>query len=315
MLGRWVRSAAAVGLACAAATGAEAQSWRSTAPLEVGRAYLGAATVRDDIYVVGGGGILGPRPDVDAYDVVADHWRPMGPLPTPLEQFAIASSNATLFISGGLGADGAATAEAWKMTPGADERWTALPALPQPRAGHAMVWADDALFVFGGVGPGAKDVLELAPGAAVWRKVAALAAPRSGLAAHVYNNEIYVIGGLTGPGRASARVDVFNPKTKGLRRGPDLPTPRAGHVAGVIDGRLHVAGGRTTEPEQTVSSHHALSADGVWRNAPPLLTARFASASAVAGGRWYVLGGGSGGGFFTVFTATDAVEVYAPERR
>ncbi|MEL7030441.1 MAG: kelch repeat-containing protein, partial [Pseudomonadota bacterium] len=287
---------------------AQAQSWRSAAPLEVGRAYLGAAAIREDLYVVGGGGILGPRPDVDAYDVVADHWRPMGPLPAPIEQFAMAASEATLFVSGGLNDAGEPTDEVWKMTPGADERWTSLPALPAPRAGHAMVWLNDDLFVIGGIGQGAGRILKLATDATSWRSVAELAGRRSGLAAAVMDGQIYIVGGVSGGGAASSRVDILDPASGGLRRGPDLPEGRAGHVIGVLDGGLHVAGGRTTRPDQTIDSHYRLeTAGGGWRALPPLLNGRFASASAVAGDRWYVLGGGSGGGFFTVFTATDAV--------
>lgn len=307
------RAAAAAVFLVAMIVGAEAApGWRTAEPLEFGRAYLAAASLKDDIYVVGGGGILGPRNDVDAYDVVADHWRPMTPLPEALERFGLAAGPATLFISGGLANEGRAVSEVWKMTPGVNSRWTPLPSLPAARAGHAMVWINDALYIIGGLGENADRILRLGVDDEDWRVVGRLPESRSDIAAVAVGRDIYAIGGLSKMGGASRRVDVFDTRAGEVRRGPSLPDGRAGHVAANLGGVVHVAGGRTTQPERTLASHLKLAPGGAWATEAELLTARYAPAGAVAQGSWYVFGGGAGGGFLTVFTATDAVEIYQP---
>ena len=300
--------------ASAAMTGvAVGEEWSESAPLETGRAYLGAAVLGEDIYVVGGGGILGPRNDVDAYDTIANHWRPMPPLPAALERFAISAAGNRLILSGGVASDGEPSREAWSLDPSLSSEWRPLPSLPHARFEHAMVWRDGVTYLLGGDGKNARDVLALRDGANKWRRVSKAPNVRRYAMAVAMEGDIYLLGGEGKDGDPLARVDVYNLESEDWRRVADLPEPRSGIATGAVNGRLHVAGGRTGSPAKTLARHDIFDpATGEWIIAPDMPTARFATASAVVGDKWYVIGGGAGGGVFTAFTASDAVEVFAP---
>lgn len=283
--------------------------WRSGAPLEDGRAFLGAGAIGGELYVVGGKGVLGPQNKVDAYDVVADYWRPMPPLPTAVEQFAIASGGDAVYVAGGRHSDGKASREVWMLDGPSAVTWESLPSMPAARIGHAMAWIEGELFVVGGAGD--SSVIALNTDQRAWRKVADMPHPRLILSAVAIGSDLYVLGGVDAENRLSDRVDILDTKTGRWRSGPALPAPRAGFAAAVLDGEIHVAGGRGDEA--TLARHDVLDPEtGRWRSAAPLPTPRYAPASVVAAGRWFVIGGGSGIGFLTAFTASDAVEIYTP---
>jgi len=122
---------------------------------------------------------------------------------------------------------------------------------------------------------------------------------------------IYLVGGITAGGKLLDDVDVFDTVAQTWTSRASLPKPRAGLAAAVIDGRLHVAGGSTPDPAQTFNEHLSLGAGGnAWGTEPELPTARHSMAYALAGNKWYVMGGGSAAGFYTLFSAADAVESY-----
>jgi N-acetylneuraminic acid mutarotase len=135
---------------------------------------------------------------------------------------------------------------------------------------------------------------------------------RAFLAGATDGSKIYLVGGQVG-GKASGRLDIFTPATGAWTQGASLPTPRAGLTAGFVGGELHVAGGVSPDAMKTYANHDSYKPGAnTWTKDAPMPTARHSLASAVAGGKWYVIGGGVGAGFFTVFTATDVIEVYTP---
>jgi N-acetylneuraminic acid mutarotase len=122
-----------------------------------------------------------------------------------------------------------------------------------------------------------------------WRQDAPLPAPRSEVAAALAGGSIYVVGGFTPEGQASARVDAYSPATNNWRRLPDLPNAAHHPMAAGYRGRLYVVGGYTGAG-QPLSSAHVL-VNGRWSPLPSMPEPRAAAGAAFVGGRLYVVGG------------------------
>ncbi|MFZ9504015.1 MAG: malectin domain-containing carbohydrate-binding protein, partial [Cyclobacteriaceae bacterium] len=81
-----------------------------------------------------------------------------------------------------------------------------------------------------------------------WSKGPAIPRPRGSAGLVVYNDEFYLLGGITN-GHQNGWVkwmDKFNPTTLTWTELPDLPRERDHFQAGVIDGKIYLAGGRKT---------------------------------------------------------------------
>ena len=67
---------------------------------------------------------------------------------------------------------------------------------------------------------------------------------RSGIAAAVVNNQLWVFGGEDpGSFTINAEVEVYNPVTNTWRQLPDMPSPRHGIWASVIGNKVYMPGG------------------------------------------------------------------------
>lgn len=81
-----------------------------------------------------------------------------------------------------------------------------------------------------------------------WTKGPAIPRPRGSAAVVVFNNEIYMMGGIIN-GHQDGWVkwaDKFNPATGVWSQLPDLPRERDHFQAGVINGKIYLGGGRKT---------------------------------------------------------------------
>lgn len=317
MVLRWSRGALGAGVLglalCALTLQAQAGAWRDGRPMESARTQVQAAAVGGEVYVAGGISILGPRDDFEVYDPVADHWRALPALPKGSEMFGMAALGATIYVAGGITGQGTLSPsdDVWAFDTQTGQ-WRRAAALPAPRSGLVLAAARDSLFAIGGRGTGADRVLKL--DGQDWVPFGAPLSPqRTGHAVAVNGDKIYVVGGQSGGGDLLSRVDIFNAATGQWSQGPSLPRAAMAATAAVIDGRLHVAGGMVPDKRQTLSDHYVMNlASGGWSKDAALPTARQGLASAAVGGEWFVVGGGSGSGAYTVFTASDAVEVFRP---
>lgn len=292
-----------------------ADGWHEGAPMTTARAHAGAALLGEDLYVVGGGSASGPRALTEVYDTIGDIWRADVALPVGLEQFGMAASGGQIYVAGGYAAGGTRdapmleeSAATWVFDR-AVGGWRNVAPMPAPRVGLALVAIGDKLYALGGKGNDAARVFVYDPAADTWSVArASLPAPRSDAAIVALGHDIYVIGGLEG--RApSARVNILDTDTGTWRVGPPLPAPREGHVAAVLGGKIHVTGGQSLSPPKTFADHFVLEG-GAWVKAAPLPTPRHAAVAAATGGKLFVIGGSPGAGVFTVFTQSDAVDIY-----
>ncbi len=293
-----------------------AGTWTQNSRMTEGGILLQAASDGSNIYVAGGSSITGPKASFDLYDTVNDQWRPLPPMPTARERFGMAAFSGRIYVSGGrardVDEDTLSTSAALWIFDTVSSDWILKADMPTPRVDHVMVNCEDKLYVLGGTGEFSNRIYIYDPAEDKWTTAGAtMKTPRKNFGVARDGTSIYLIGGITPGGKLLDDVDVFDTVSQTWTSRASLPKPRAGLAAAVIDGRLHVAGGSTPDPAQTFNEHLSLGAgENAWRTEPELPTARHSMAYALAGNKWYVMGGGSAAGFYTLFSAADAVESY-----
>lgn len=132
--------------------------------------------------------------------------------------------------------------------------WSGLPALPEPRSSHDVVVIGDRMIVTGGWTMRGKEspvwakttlVLDLSRPSSGWTAVPQ-PFERRALVAAVHRGKVYVIGGITQPGRVSTEVDVYDPVANNWSKGPSLPGDELtgfAPAAAVHGGKLYVSAG------------------------------------------------------------------------
>lgn len=314
-----VRIALLAALAVASMTFSGAQAagtWTQGTRLAEGRVLIQAAADGTDIYVAGGSSVTGPRASFDLYDTVTGQWRPLPPMPAAREQFGMSAFSGRIYVSGGRAREledrtTMPNAELWTYDTVSSD-WIMKSDMPTPRLGHVMVNVGDKLYVLGGTGSFSDKIYIYDIVDDTWSTAAtSMKIPRKNFGATQDNNAIYVVGGIASDGKLLKDVSVFNTTTHSWTSMTSLPKARTGLAVSMIDGRLHVAGGSVPDPAQTFNEHLSLgSGDSTWKTEAGIPTARHSAAYAQVANNWYVIGGGSAAGFYTLFSAGDAVEVY-----
>ena len=132
-------------------------SWASKAPMHQARSSLGAAAVNGKIYAIGGStqswvpfsrppGVVGTN---EEYDPATDTWRGKMPMPTPREDFAIASYEGKIYCIGGYTANGSITGVNEVYDP-ATNNWETKTPMPTPRANLQANVVNGTFYLIGG---------------------------------------------------------------------------------------------------------------------------------------------------------------------
>lgn len=124
--------------------------WTDTAPMSTFRHALACVTIGSHIYAIGGwvnGSVASA--DCERYDVMADHWLMMAPMPTPRRLLGAAASpeGGAIYVFGGSQED----EKAWYLTTAeqyivSEDRWTTL--RPLPAAGACSAATVDEYYVY-----------------------------------------------------------------------------------------------------------------------------------------------------------------------
>lgn len=125
-----------------------------------------------------------------------------------------------------------------------------------------------------------------------WRLLESAPEARTEVAGAELSGRVAVVGGLTADGKASARVDVYDPRRERWIRLPDLPEARHHAMATSRGGRLYVVGGyRPAEEGGGPADTGWVLFDRRWRPLPRLPEPRAAGGAAIVRNRLYVIGG------------------------
>lgn len=152
-----------------------------------------------------------------------------------------------------------------------------------------------------------------------WSKGADLPTPRTEVAVAALDGKIYVAGGFTEDGVASAVVESYGPASD--RWQTDAPLPVALHHAGLVaagavgaGSRLYVVGGYRADGAPSSGVWSRTAADDAWRREPDMPTPRGAlTVVATLAPELHALGGATRFGGDAALTG--AHEVYDPAAR
>ena len=308
--------------------------WGSAARLDAPRAGLAMTVLDGRLYAAGGAGVTSPRVEFESYDAEIDRWFPETPLPRGLERFGMAAVGGRIYVAGGYAVGGSVRGDSWSGDRWSDGEaigeqrvapsarmwswsieggvWQSEAAMPAAKADFDLVALDGKLYAIGGQRD-AGEVFVFDPQARHWDvRDTPDGVTRRAAATVAFDGRVYVIGGFE-DGRALDRVDVFDPQSGEWSAATPLPQARGGLAVAQDGERIHVFGGRGAD--NTTLDLHTSWAPGEagWREEAALPSPRTNAAAAALQGALYLVGGGSGGGFFSPFTAVDNTDIFREE--
>jgi hypothetical protein len=291
---------------------ASAAEWESRASMPLPRTEVAAATVGDEIVVLGGfTADRGASSRVDAYSPARNSWRPLPDLPVGVHHAMAVGAGGRAYVLGGYTVAGVPLRTAFVLQQG---RWRALPPMPFPRAAAGAAVARGKIVVAGGVTTGAqrlaRNALSFDLRTRRWSVVRG-PTPREHLAVASLGGVVYAVAGRTsGLDTNLIHFESYRPGDRGWRRLAPVPDSRGGTGAAGLLGQIVSAGGE--EPDGTIAEVLAYRvADRRWVRLDDLRTPRHGIGVAALGGRVYVIGGGPEPGL-TVSSANEALRISSP---
>jgi N-acetylneuraminic acid mutarotase len=134
------------------------------------------------------------------------------------------------------------------------DSWTTKTPMPTPRQGLGVAVVNGEIYAIGGVGlnntvPTALGISEeYDPVTDKWASKAPLPTLRTSFGIAVYQNKIYVIGGLENNDIASAVNEVYDPATDTWTTKASMPIARASLDANTVNGKIYCIGGAYSPP-------------------------------------------------------------------
>ena len=201
-----------------------------------------------------------------------DTWTEGPPLPEPRSDASVVQVSGTVYVLGGLDADGAPTTTVFTLTPdpqtGELPGWETAPeelTLPEARSGAAGAAAPDGLLLIGGEGPDGpvattwKSRFDDTGALQEWETEAPLLAPQADATAAIVGDHVWLYGGhdANGPTATVQRGDLGLEAAEGFPENPDagkvvvwavnpavnLPAPRDDATGWSANGSLYAVGG------------------------------------------------------------------------
>jgi N-acetylneuraminic acid mutarotase len=191
---------------------ASEDSWATKAPMQVARSALGVAAVNGKIYAIGGSNqsgfapsmpdstVLGIKHNVDTneeYDPATNTWTFKKPMPTPRNNFAIAVYQNKIYCIGGYTENGHTGLN--EIYDPATDTWETKTSMPTARGWLMANVVDDKIYLIGGY-PNTTLNEVYDPATDTWITKTPSPKPTAftgGYASAVFENKIYVIGGLS----------------------------------------------------------------------------------------------------------------------
>lgn len=191
----------------------------------------------------------------------------------------------------------------------AKEGWVTKAPMPTPRSGAVAVVVKDQIYVIGGysVKNDHSQVLSVNerydPQTDSWKALAPMSRPRSGAAAAVIDNKIYVIGGVDKDTNFTSLVERYDPETNAWKTVAPMSAPRGVPAAAVLDGKIYCVGGEAWEHGQrgmlkylAVNEAYDPGSDK-WSMKKPMPSPRPRPVIVAHGGKIYCIGGGQVNGY------------------
>ena len=286
--------------------------WRDAANIPVPGDHLAVTADSSYLYTVGGRKFSAGSNTaaVQRYDPKANRWTARTPTPQPVGGAGAAIVNGRLIVVGGEKPTSVSgTVQAYDLS-APTATWTTLPSLDPGRHGLGVTAIGNTLYAVGGATkPGHTASTNLVEALAVpARRPHAAAAwwPRHEAAvavqqvnASVLDGRVWVAGGVTSSGEATASTQFYDPAINSWDQGPPLPEPLNHAMLVTYHDQLVVIGGFHGRGHDLLAETSARmllldNETGKWVDGPPLGHPRGAGGAAVVGDKIVVVGGRTG---------------------
>ena len=175
-----------------------------------------------------------------------------------MKRLGIVPTKDVFLCVGGLSSGSVVTSSVEKINVDTGERKACSP-VSKPVMSAGIVTLDNFVYVLGGInvknGPSQSTTYKYDFCTDVWTLTPSLRQPLQRHVAVIFNDNIYVIGGIGIDNTLIDSVDVFNYQSNVWERCSTLPTPRYGCAAVVIAGGIYVIGGATVINQKTIHSN------------------------------------------------------------
>ncbi|HUP25519.1 MAG TPA: kelch repeat-containing protein [Thermoanaerobaculia bacterium] len=232
-------------------------------------------------------------------------WVTLTSLRLARQETGAARIGGTIYVVGGLVANGAATASVEAYEVSAD-RWLDVAPMPAPRDHAAVAALGGKLYVAGGFAGDFRaidTVFVYDPAGDAWSESARLPSARGGAWSVELGRRLYLFGGVDRFGIARRESFVYDPAAGQWSEAALMPSAREHLNAVAVDGLVYVIGGRAGGA--SAANERYDPGTNTWLVLEPLPTARSAMALAALNGRIHAMGG-------EVPRLFDTHEVYDP---
>ena len=231
----------------------QTDAWSEGPALPIAVHHTGAATLGDQLYVVGGftGTDFKPTDKVYVYNGTA--WVEGPKLPQPLGAQGIAVWGDRLFVVGGNQANGASTGVMYSLGVG-DTEWQIEPSMPTLRNHLTLAAANDKLYAIGGRDENSMTLQTVEiydPVTKKWQTGADMPTGRSGITSAVVGGKVYVFGGES-TDKTFNEAEEYNPVSDTWGKLTPMPEARHGLGSAVFSNNIYLFLGGP-QPGLTVS--------------------------------------------------------------
>jgi N-acetylneuraminic acid mutarotase len=293
-------------------------AWNAVASMSLARARLGVGAVDGMLYAVGGSDALCTTYSaLEAYHPASDTWAPKSPMPTARASFGTAVDNGLFYVIGGQAGCGTPIFNTVEAYDPVTDAWNTLAPIPTERIVPGTGVIGGILYVVGGQNyttgvdaNGNLNTLEAYdPGTDTWTTKAPMPTARAYVGTAVYDNKLYVLGGMNSTQGILNTVEVYDPQNDSWTTAAPMPTAEYGFNVAVVNGMFYLLDG-------VDSSDNFVSAVAVYNPAadtwstlsPASVDTRYVGAAGVINGTVYAVGGlACGNG-----CPTAAVDAYTP---
>ncbi|XP_076799689.1 kelch-like protein 23 [Clavelina lepadiformis] len=237
--------------------------------LNVGRYGAAAVNVDNKVYVMGG-----QTNKMEKLDLNENcGWTELESMNQSRQYLSATVLNGHIYASGGVSFSLSQSSVEEYDVEGND--WMDIPSMLHRRSAHALVAGNGALYAVGGWAGKEKGqillntVESLDPRVGRWNNEPAMSTYRSGLAAVIFNNDIYAIGGANANGDIQSSVIRLDTRSKAWCPVGFMTEPRQGHCACVVGQKIFVVGGNKSK---TVEAYDP--ATNMWTVVAPLNSMR-----------------------------------------
>jgi N-acetylneuraminic acid mutarotase len=281
------------------ATATMAQQWNVKTPMPTTRAGIGATSVNNIIYVIGGSDGLNVVGIVEAYDPSTNTWQTKAPMPTPRVELGVATVNGKIYAIGGTNGIALNTVEEYDPS---TNTWSSKANMPTSRSNVSVAVYNGKIYAIGGWPYGISAVEEYDPLSDTWTSKTPLSQGRINTnGSTTLNNKVYFSGGKTNSTVFSIH-EAYDPITNNWITKANLPNTLWSGASVTLNNKIHFLGGTNSLGQYlpNFSTHYVYDENNnSWSTALPLLNNRSNHAAVVVNNKIYVIGGNDNIGSIT----------------